>query len=419
LYRMSRLAAPTKAVQKMRLDTDRELEYRFLDGEDAGYAGMAKAYRDYLTESGRLKSVLKPVEHIPLHLKIKGGDFTEAYGKIQYIASTTFSQATNIVDGLLKRGVANMTVTYNNWQNKDYPNKYQRFPIEKSLGGESAARDFVTRLSKEGIDVLFSDSLVWMDPKRTQFSAKTNGIRGIDGTVYLDEFFGGFVSKPARTVAMAYNTIEILKSIGVSGINYDNIGNFVFHDYEPSGIETRAKTINIYDGLFAYTRKTLGSTSVYRGYAYTVGQTDFIDDLTHESSFDFLVDETVPFYPIALHGYVPYSFGDGNLRNNVEAEFLKAIEYGAVPSFYLTHDDSRKLKYTWSGGLFSSQYDNWSERIAQEYKEFDSLSSLYAQRIMNHEKLAADRFATTYEDGTRVIVDYTKKTFVVEKGGGV
>jgi hypothetical protein len=132
-----------------------------------------------------------------------------------------------------------------------------------------------------------------------------------------------------------------------------------------------------------------------------------------------LVDETVPFYPIALHGYVPYSFGDGNLRNNVEAEFLKAIEYGAMPSFYLTYDDSRKLKYTWSGGLFSSQADKWSERIAQEYKEFDSLSSLFAQRIMNHEKLAAGRFATTYEDGTRVIVDYTQKTFVVEKGGGV
>jgi hypothetical protein len=170
--------------------------------------------------------------------------------------------------------------------------------------------------------------------------------------------------------------------------------------------------------LFAYTRKTLGLTSVYRGYDYTVGQTDFIDNLTHESSYDFMVDETVPFYPIALHGYVPYSFGDGNLRNDVEAEFLKAIEYGAMPSFFLTHDDSRKLKNTWSGGLFSSQYDKWQDRIGEEYKKFDSLSSLFAQKIINHEKLAAGRFVTTYEDGTRVIVDYTRKTFEVAKGGG-
>ncbi|QGQ98969.1 hypothetical protein EHS13_30870 [Paenibacillus psychroresistens] len=417
LYRMSRLAAPAKAVQKQRLETDREVEYRFLNGADAGYVGMAKSYREYLTETGRFKSLLKPVEHVPLNLKIVGGDFTEAYNRIQYIPTTTFSQAGDIVDGLRKQGVANLKVTYFGWKNLAADNRYEPSPIEKAIGGEDGARELAAKLKKQGIPLLFTEDMVWGNTKTSDLSGKSNGIRGIDGTVFMEE--GWFVNKPASTVAKAYDTIKTLKSIGISGIQYNDLGSFVFHDYEPSGIATRAETINIYKGLLAYTKKTLGLAGVYRGYDYSVGQVDSIDLLPHESSYDFMIDETVPFYPIALHGYVPYSFGDGNLRNNVEAEFLKAIEYGAVPSFILTHDDSRKLKYTWTSGIFSSQYEKWSDRIGDEYKKFDSLSSLFAQQIINHEKLAADKFATTYEDGTRVIVDYAQKTFAIEKGGGV
>jgi hypothetical protein len=416
LYRMSRLAAPLKAVQKQRLDTDREVEYRFLNGEDAGYVGMAKAYREYMTETGKLKEPLKPVEHTPLYLKIMGGNYTEAFNKIKYITATTFPQAKEIVNGLVEQGVPNIKVIYYGWQNQGDYDLYDRFPIEESLGGEEAAKDFISSMSQKGIDVMFEDDFVWIDSESSDLSGKTNGIRGIDETVFVDE--GWFISKPARTVAMAYETIQKLKDIGVSGLLFNWIGEMVFHDYDPDGIATRSDTIAVYDGLLAYAKKTLGSSAVYRGNDYTVGQADFIAGLPAESSYDFMVDETVPFYPIALHGYVSYAFGDGNLRNDVETEFLKAIEYGAVPSFFLTHEDSRVLKYTGANFLFSSQYEKWTERILKEYKDFDALSSVFAQKIINHEKLSKDRFATVYEDGTRVIVDYGSKTFAVEKGEG-
>ncbi|WP_138752276.1 DUF5696 domain-containing protein [Paenibacillus sinopodophylli] len=416
LYRMSRLAAPLKAVQKQRLQTDREIEYRFLNDENADYVGMATAYRDYLTETGRLKEKLKPVEHTPLYLKIMGGSYTEAFGKIKYMTATTFAQATRIVNSLREQGIANMKVVYYGWQNQGEYDLYDRFPIEESLGGEAAAKDFIAEMKGKDIAVLFEDDFVWIDSENSDLSGKSNGIRGIDETVFIDE--GWFISKPARTVAMAYQTIDKLKEMGVSGLLYNYLGEMVFHDYDPSGISTREDTISVYDGLLAYTQKTLGSAAVYRGNDYAVGQTDYIALLPSESSYDFMVDETVPFYPIALHGYVSYSFGDGNLRNDVEAEFLKAIEYGAIPSFFLTHEDSRTLKYTSASYLFSSKYEKWTERIRKEYADFDSLAHVFSQTIKDHEKLSESRFATVYEDGTRVIVDYSTNRFTVEKGGG-
>jgi hypothetical protein len=194
----------------------------------------------------------------------------------------------------------------------------------------------------------------------------------------------------------------------------------VFNDYDPAGKTTREDAIKIYEGLLDYTREQLGSAGVYRGNDYSIDEVDYIDDLPNDSSYDFMIDETVPFYPIVLHGYVPYSFGDGgNLRNDVQTEFLKSIEYGAMPTFFLTYEESRKMMdlNIWFY-LFSSQYEKWADRIGQEYGQFDSLAKLYAQKIVDHEKLADKRFATTYEDGTRVIVDYDRGTFEVEGGEG-
>nr|WP_255654533.1 DUF5696 domain-containing protein [Cohnella sp. REN36] len=416
LYQMSRLAAPLKAIQKVRLDTDREVEYRFLRQADASYVGMAKSYRAYLKANGRIGEPLKPSDHAPIYIKMMGGNYRSAFNRVEYVAATTFAQATSIMNDLLKRGVAKPTVVYYGWQNQGDYKMDKRFPIEPSLGGGAGARSFVSDMRAKGIDVLFEDDFVWIDGNHSSASGKNDGVRGIDGTVYVEE--GWFISKPAKTVAMAYDTIRKLKGIGAAGVLFNQIGEWVFHDYAGDRIATRSDTISVYEGLLDYAKRTLGTASVYRGNAYAIGEVGYIDDLPHESSFDFMVDETVPFYPIVLHGFVPYSFGDGNLRDDEDTEFLKAVEYGAAPSFFLTHDDSRKLQYTASNFLYSSQYAKWADRIAAEYAKFDSLAPLYAQEMTNHERLSANRYATTYADGTRVVVDYGAKTFKVEKGGG-
>ncbi|RKP53082.1 hypothetical protein D7Z26_15220 [Cohnella endophytica] len=414
LYQVSRLSTPTKANQKQRLDRDREVEYRFLTGEDAGYVGMAKSYREYLKANGQLTQTLKPVSHAPMYLKIFGGNFREAYNRIQYVTATTFPQATEIVKSLKDKGMTNAKVIYYGWQDQGDYNMEKRFPIEKSLGGDSEAKKFVSEMKKENIDVIFQDDFSWIDSASAS-SGKNNAIRGIDGTAF--DGYGWYMAKPEKTVREAYDTIDKLKDIGVAGIHYNMLGEVPFNDYDPSGIRTREYTIDAYKGLLDYTRKQLGSASVYRGNAYAVGSVDYIDYFPNESSYDFMIGETVPFYPIVLHGYVPYSFDEGNLRNNVEDEFLKAIEYGAIPTYFLTYKDSRDLKYV-ASWLFSSQYEKWADRLVKEYKDFDALSGLFSQTIVNHEKLTANRFVTTYEDGTKVIVDYGNKSFKVEKGGG-
>jgi len=168
--------------------------------------------------------------------------------------------------------------------------------------------------------------------------------------------------------------------------------------------------------LLDYVREQLGAAGVNRGEQYALKHADYIEELPHSSSSDFLIDETVPVYPIAVHGSVLYSAAAGNLRDVYEDEMLKAIEYGAVPAFTLTYAESRVLKGTDYQNLYSTQYEIWKNRVAEDYKNFDLLAGVLHQRIADHQKIADGVYATVYEDGTQVTVDYRTKQFSVEGG---
>jgi hypothetical protein len=414
LRKLSRQSLPIRAIQGERLNLDRSIEYRFLTGDEADYNGMARSYRNYLVDTKRLSSKLAKTESIPLNVNIMGGASRKAYNRIQYVTATTFTQAEKIIDDLTRHGIPNMQIVYYGWQDQGDYNLSKRFPIEASLGGQSAAKAFVQHMHEKQYKVMFEDDFVWIDGDNSDLSAKSNGIRGIDGTVFMPGNW--FISKPQQTVDSARQTIERFKEIGVDGIQFSSLGDMIITDYDPKHFAGRMDTAAIYKDVLAQTKQALGMSGVFRGNDYSIGSVDFVNGLPFDSSHDYLIDETIPFYQIALHGYVSYSIGDGNLRNDDQTQFLKAIEYGAIPSFFLTYEDSRVLKDTGWNFLNSSQYEKWGERVHNEYAQFNKLSSLYNLLIVKHEKLTDERYATTYEDGTQVIVNYESNTFEVRKG---
>ncbi|MCD9026178.1 DUF5696 domain-containing protein [Cohnella silvisoli] len=408
------LSMPFKTVESDRMKLDRTVEYRFMIGKEANYTGMAVSYREELQASGQLGDKMAPAEHIPLTLNIVGGNSQDAYNREQYIPVTTFEQAERIVTELSDSGMSNIRIVYYGWQDGGDFNAAKRFPIENGLGGSKAAKTFVDRMHELGFTVLFEDNFVYVDA-RSSISAKSKGVRGINGTV----FFNGsneFLLKPELTLAYAFETIEKLKPIGVDGIHYNWLGEFTFRDYEKTPTERR-QTSQMYRNLLAYTQQQLGRSGVYSGSDFSLGAVDHISDFPLEGNYYFMVDETVPFYPIAIHGYVSYSSTAGNMRDDYEGQFLKAIEYGALPAFYVTWERSRLLKNTASDYLFSSEFDLWKERMMKEYKDFDKLAALFNQAIVAHDKRSDTVFVTTYEDGTEVTVDYGKRSFEVAKGG--
>jgi len=114
---------------------------------------------------------------------------------------------------------------------------------------------------------------------------------------------------------------------------------------------------------------------------------------------------------------VPYSTYPGNLRNDPRRDFLKMIEYGAIPTFELTYQDSSLLKETRYSTLYTSEYRMWLPFVVEEYQIANvEMGYLKTQAIVDHRQLAENVFMTGYEDGSRVYVNYRDEPYVTDDG---
>lgn len=411
--RLSLAGKSVRAFQDKMAAQDRVVEYRFLSGDEADYVGMAHAYRRYLEDAKTLAGKLKPVDHVPLDLTLIGGD-TDWNGHTAYEPATTFPQAQWISEDLKKSGVEAMTIIFENWQKRGSLSPSKNFSLESRLGGADALRAFVRSAHDDGYKVMFKADVTEADSDFVSHSPKSYGIRSIEGDVLMDDSWFWF--NPNASYRFAKNIGGALKTFGVDGIQFSDIGSTVFRDYNPKYDYQREDTAYVYQRMLEMTKRELGSAGVGYGNAYSLKGADHIQYLPDDLNHFYDVDEIVPFSPIVLHGSVSYSMSAGNIRNDAKTEFLRAIEYGAVPAYELTYSSTLALQETYSWGVYSSRYSTWKDRLLREYRDFDRLAAVYDQPIADHRKLEEGVFETTYGNGVRVVVDYNGGTFRVEGG---
>ncbi|MCQ6558744.1 DUF5696 domain-containing protein [Paenibacillus mendelii] len=409
--RLSQLSPPVNTIQQKRIEQDRVIEYRLLSGENVGYVEMAQAYRTYLQQNGDLRKKMDQEQKLPLQLTIVGGSSGSTAVGRRYAAATTFAQAEEMISELSAGGVEAMDITLRGWQAGGAAGQTGIFPAEQALGGNKGARSLVEKAHQLGYKVLFEQDFVRYSEDAKEASPRTDGIRGLDGSAVLQK--GMFVIAPEQSAGRAYMAVDKLQSLGADGVKFAGYGEDVYKDYHPDRQLEREQTALLFRGAMEYAGQQLGHAAATGGGDYILAAADSIHELEFESSYDFNIDETVPFYPIVLHGLMPYSFTAGNLRDRYQDHFLKAIEYGAVPSFIVTDEPSIHIRYTLSGELFSTHFAKWKERILQEYTAFKKLSAVHGQAIVGHRKLENGVYATEYEGGTQTIVDYNTSTFRV------
>jgi len=387
------------------------VRYMFLDQANADYVGMAQAYRDYLMKHRKVERLDSKTGQSPLQLQfVIGAGESTPLGENTRIA-TTFNQVEEIVQRLIGQGVTNIEVGLAGWQNGGDPgNLPKRFPIEGKAGGEEGLRKLIAELHSKGIRVSLNDRLDTASNSRSNgFSPGSDGIQSIIGTPLTyknaaDETI--YLISPVRNVEKYMpDLIGKWKKIGLASANLVNMGTRLNSDFHPSRKISRQQSISYSIRMTDTVRQALGNVKVSGGFDYLLNHVDHMFDFPFEYNFDLIVDEQVPFYPIAVHGLVPYSSGSANLREDQAVQFLREIEYGAVPHFTLTYEDSRMLKRTSYENIFSSQYEVLEQQIVDEYEAL-SKTGVRSSFIIGHRKLAEGVYETEYENGRKIRVNY-------------
>ena len=143
-------------------------------------------------------------------------------------------------------------------------------------------------------------------------------------------------------------------------------------------------------------------------FAYLWNHTEsFLDMPLYTSNYIF-EDESVPFLSIVLKGIMPVYSEYVNFEANKQEFFLKLVETGTRPSFYITKENSSRLIYTNSSDIYSSEYSVYRDTILSYTKE---LAAVYEKTegacIVGHEILGNGITVVTYDNGVKIYLNYS------------
>ena len=198
-----------------------------------------------------------------------------------------------------------------------------------------------------------------------------------------------------------------------NGIALADYGSLLYSDFSRKNGLSR-------DGALLAQRETLrslraqGTPVLLSGaYDYALAGTDCVTDMELFGGEYDILDTHIPFYQIALHGYVTYTAGALNLAEDYDTALLRSVEYGAGLSYRFLEIDYSELKnsaYTYDYRLFSTRYADWRESLLALYTRLNGeLGHTFGLTITDHAALSETLTRTVYSDGTTVYVNYDRE----------
>ena len=122
---------------------------------------------------------------------------------------------------------------------------------------------------------------------------------------------------------------------------------------------------------------------------------------------------SVPFVQMVLHGSIPYSSSALNLASDYDYAFLKAIENGEQLSYTLAYRNLGKITQSVHTEYNSVDFAYWKNIIKEDFLKADNiLKETYDKKIIEHKYLTDDVVCVTYENGVKVVVNYSHADYL-------
>jgi hypothetical protein len=393
-----------------------EVRYYPLNGDKAGYAGMAARYRKYLeAEAGLARRILD--NEYPLYLELYGLVKKPAHFLgIPYTKTVTLTSISDIRAILSALNIPQSVVRFSNWIEGSV---YERIPSAASLSGRLGTPDEMKALAAEleghGGGLYPAVDLI-------------NIYRGGNGFWAIRDAVLAPVNSPQMQFQTSYSTRAADPAIPpwylLSPARYDRFYSRFFASFDQTGFNTlaldaigdictsdnrsggtgRGEVSEIVRTVLLKAGKELMLDS---GNAYAAVLARHLINTPGYSSGYTLQDETIPFYQIVFHGWIPYGIGDVNHASSPEAFLLHCLEYGASPQFAFIGRNAWELADSRMVWLYSPDWQAWTEEVKSGYAMLQGvLSPLSRLPITQHRNLPDHCAVTEYGGTTAVYVNY-------------
>ncbi len=399
-------------TEESRSHSDLKIRYIFLNGDDANYCGMATAYRDYLLENG---SLVKGLDNsFRTRVDFMGTERENWLLGTKAVVMTTTEDIKEIFADLESLGVKDILSVYKGWQSGGLLNlPIAKYKADSKIGGTKELTALIKDAEEKGIKLyLYNNALVINpDEHSSTFSAvKKVNKKKYEEATYKDVYDKLMYLIPAKSETTLEKFVKSYTKSGVKNLCVAGVSNTLFSYFNSGNFYTRFDSKNVYDELTAtVSEKT--SLVLEQPFEYLWSDTEaFLDMPVYVSNFVY-EDDSVPFLSIVLKGVMPVYGEYINFEANKSEYFLKLIETGIFPSFYITKKSSSELIYTNSADIYSSEYSVYRDTIKSYYDELKKVSDLTEGAfICGHEIEEGGLRVITYTNGVKIYINYGLQT---------
>ena len=406
------------------------VRYTILPPEYTGYVGVANYYREKLIASGVL-TVKAEGGDVPFYYDVIGGVKETAHTMgVQHLrvhAMTTFEQAGEMAAELSALGIDKQVMNYQGWMNGGFFHDVaDRVSVLRQLGGKGDLMDLAEAMQQYGelyVDVALQN--VTFISKRYNVNAESSRYYGAGYAVQFGEVNP---SNLRRTASLGYaeNIFNLLSpkflpyyvehftkairnydaSIGVS---LRDLGYELHADKKRTEVIDREQALDVVVSQMGVLRETGRSLMIAGGNDYALQGVKHILAAPLNATEYFIVDETIPLYPMIGHGCVDYTGKPMNtyVTDNTRRALLEMVEYGASVRDVFTWEAATEMKYTGLNKYYATTFAEWKTAAAENYAYVNgALSHVSNATMVNHEMVSATLHRTDYSNGVSIYVNY-------------
>lgn len=406
-------------------ECDIQVRYLFLSGDDTSYSGMAQRYQQYIIDKYSLEKTAVQ-DQIPFYLELIGGIHKQqpVMGVPRQVIEpvTTYDQVRLVVDQIQDTGIENIVLRYSGWFEGGIDHVYpSKVFLEPALGSRKNFLDLKNYLADHNVDFYPDLTVTYVAKSKLNdgFKPSTHAAYSLNKHLVgrrLPSGTNSYVLSMRELDSLLERFLTDYDDFGISGLSLGDLGTNLNSDFHKEVTELidrqQAKDI-ISDTIAKIANKK--SLILEGANIYAAVYADHILNMPVNNSGFIITDRQVPFYQMVTRGYVNYAGVPINHSIDLQDSLLKMLEIGAYPYFLLGAEESAVVKDTPFHYLLSTDYRTWLVTAAEIYHEVnDVLGPLQGQAIISHQQLDTDVFETTYEQGTRIIVNYRREPVSVE-----
>lgn len=402
-----------KMVETDRSHSDLQIRYIFLNNGQANYCGMANAYREYLIEKGEL-SVKE--DSYRTRIDFLGSDREKWVVGTSPIVMTTTEDIREIYADLQTEGINELLSVYKGWQKGGVNNlPVTKFKADSDIGGNKELLALMEEAKADDIQFYLYNEALRINPDEQ--NATFNTIKQVNKRKYVEETYKEVYEEfmyltPARSNTLLTKFVSSCEDKGVTNLALAGITNNLYSYSYNSKLYSRHDCLASYEQTVSSVDESMNLT-LEQPFSYLWKYTDsFLDMPLYTSSFVY-EDECIPFLSIVLKGIMPVYSEYVNFEANKKEFFLKMVETGTYPSFYITKENSADLIYTNSSDIYSSQYSVYKDTIVSYDKELRAVNEkVDGAFIVGHEIGDNKVTVVTYDNGVKIYINYsdTEKT---------